>query len=356
MLAYILVYLSAIFSTFGTLSRNKNIELAFLGCSIIVLSLVLGLRSESIGVDTSSYYAIFDLINSEWFNEEFYNWEPGFVIVNKIINLIGGDARHAILVLSFINMIFIGLFLKDTSPNLTLSLVLFLGLSFYFSSFNIVRQTIAVSITCYAFRYLYDKKYIVWILLYLLALSFHASSLVFLLYFLTSVFKKKINLLLVLWLISLVFIFSPNLIQYIINGISFIIPSQYLLYADYLEETKSVRLRMLYSQVFFITFFVYYKRSNPSLNRELIFISMISIILVNCLTFSGYIYRLALYFTIFQIVALPIVINKFFKVKSRYIINLLVCLVMTILYFRSLLSNSQEQYPYDTWLSLTGLF
>lgn len=350
MFAFVIVYFSVLLSIICTIVNSKIVKLIVLSIVTLILISVVGLRSEDVGVDTSSYYRIFYDING-WLDPRYFSWEPGFIFINQLVYWLHGNAEHAILVFSTINMIFIVAFLNKSSSNIALSLILFIGLAYYFLAFNIVRQSLAMSIICFSFSYLYEKKYITWGLYFLLALSFHFSAVIFLLYFVSKI--KKINHFVLLgWLISLIFIINPNLIGQVINIFSFLVPSKYSTYTQLLDNSQSLRLRMLLSQIFFLLFYYSYRKMPSSFEKQVLIISLYGVIFSNILTFSGYIARIAHYFSIFQIIALPIVINYLFKGRTRYFVNIILFIFISIFYFRSVLISSHGQYPYSTWLTI----
>lgn len=350
MFAFVLIYLTTFISIISSLSNNKLVKISVALIVTVVFTLILGLRSEFIGVDTPTYYIIFNIINYSGIDSSNFRWEPGFVALNQLIHFLNGDAKYAILAFAFLTIYFIINFLNKTSPNFTISLTLYIGFGYFFYAFNGIRQAIAMSIICYSFRYLYEKKYILWTLLFLLAFSFHYSSAVFLLYF-TPLAVKRHKLLLWGWLISLAFIASGSLIAQLVDSVSFLFPSQYVSYAEF-DQTESFRIKMLVSQFFFIGFYLCYKKIEPSFEKRLLLLSMYGVILSNIFAFAGYLDRTAFYFVMFQLVAVPITINFFFKGNSRYLVNTLMFMVVSGFYFRSVLLNSHEQYPYTTWLYL----
>lgn len=343
-----MIYLASTASLIVSLSRSREIKFIVFWIITVIFILVLGLRSRDVGIDTPAYYSIFNIINSSDLSMSFLRWEPGFVLVNKIFS---SDVKILILVLSLLSIYHLFKFIYEQSPNITLSLILFIGLGFYFFLFNGVRQAIATSILTYSFKYLYNKKYIIWIIYFIFAISFHYTALIFLFYFLFNYVSSK-KILLLAWLSSLALTILPQLIIPLIQALEAIAPQKYLYYLISLEIDSSMRIKFFVSQLFFLMFYYCYIKISPSIEKQVLLISIYSVILSNILTHLGDLSRLSLYFEIFQIIAIPITINHYLKGNSRYLFNISTFVLVSLFYYRSIFINSNGQYPYTSWLQI----
>ena len=86
MLSYILLVIEGVILEKSTNVKGRHI---FLIISYLQLTLILGLRAQSVGIDTESYIAYFKLVSlgiSGWM-------EPGITGISKVILLLGGNQQ-----------------------------------------------------------------------------------------------------------------------------------------------------------------------------------------------------------------------------------------------------------------------
>ena len=107
-----------------------------------MLSLLLGIRGVNIGIDTNSYYKIFELVNDVDSPYEL-RYEGLFIFINKLFHDVGFGAKTVILLFSVVTVFFISYFIRVFSPSLGLSLILYISAFGYFFAFNGLRQALA---------------------------------------------------------------------------------------------------------------------------------------------------------------------------------------------------------------------
>ena len=171
--------------------RNKYEILYWL--VFIILIFIMGLRDISVGTDNKVYKIIYENIiyGKTSFRES--SVEIGFTIFCFILGKLGvGYYGFQFIVAVIVNLSF-GLFIHRFSKNKFLSLFLYVVTGIYFSAFNIVRQQLALCICLFAIYLVWTNKKMWWayLLLVLLASTFHLSTLIFLP--LIIVFYKKFN-------------------------------------------------------------------------------------------------------------------------------------------------------------------
>lgn len=218
---FILIFLSS--CTY--ISKKKLGEYIFM--TSIVFVFFIGLRD--IGGDTSGYI--------EWFKYNtgtLYDWadkgkhgypEFGFYWISVIIKSFGDNATFYLIVISALTIFFL---MKSLNY---LCLYPILGFMVYYSRFliardmNQIRAALAIAIVMYALKFLIDghkKKYIYWVLL---AMTFHYSMIVALMFL--FLYNKKFSLKQVLFLFLLSGImgfYMGETIKYVMSnlgGVSF---------------------------------------------------------------------------------------------------------------------------------------
>lgn len=184
----------------------------------MTLFLLMGLKGKSVGNDTSNYILFFNnmkevptLLNP---NSRF---EYGYQIYSKIIGIFW-DYQVLFIITALICIICVLYGIIKNSKNWQYSLFLFVGLRFYYFFLSGLRQSIAVSIIIVAYTFLKQKKIKGYILLVLLASTFHFSALIFLLAWPISKMKfTQKNILKILAITLIIYIFFSPIITILLN-------------------------------------------------------------------------------------------------------------------------------------------
>lgn len=151
--------------------------------------LLLGLRHPSMGIDLQygsslGYLGQFrNIAKLNWRNLFRYRtaYEPGYLIFNKLLGYLGGDYQILLAACALIAIGSAAVWLYRNSDLPVLASVIFTGLPFFLANYSALRQSIALSITLLAYEMIKQRKKLRFILLVLLAASFHRSALIFLL-------------------------------------------------------------------------------------------------------------------------------------------------------------------------------
>lgn len=157
---------------------NRYNRKAFVWIIITLLTLLAGLRDESVGMDTAGYLNLFGMIGSGQFHLA-YGLEESFkYIVYGILRLIP-DRRFLLVLFAFIaNWCIVIRFWELRKLSSFACMVLCYYMAFYFASLNAIRQFIAVGIIFYSTRYLSRKKILPFVIAVLVAMQFHRSALI----------------------------------------------------------------------------------------------------------------------------------------------------------------------------------
>lgn len=188
-------------------NTTKNIYLVFVGLVLIIIS---GFRGD-FSSDYVGYEEIFKFHNQfsdfRLLLKYKYNVEIGYILVNW---LIGRFTDNTIWIFLMSSIIILSLHLKEikkNSSNICLSVLLFATIGAYYTSFNIMRQILAVSIIFSGSSYLYEKKIWNYIAVVLLASLFHSTALLMIPFYFILNFKFNYKNLAIL-LITLILISS----------------------------------------------------------------------------------------------------------------------------------------------------
>lgn len=203
---------------------NKGIGKMLLVLSVLLVSILAGLRDKIIGSDTFAYTTYF----AEWARRfhsfrdfmKFYStaYEPGFNLFGFIITKIFNYNYHwflfccALVIYGFIMRTF---YYYSSICSLSMAWMLFLMLNCT-EALNITRQYMAMAIAIYAFIYAYENKNGRFFLWTLIAMSFHVSAVInFFIFYVykrikknnTRIFKLTIALILVVALLLTTVVF-----------------------------------------------------------------------------------------------------------------------------------------------------
>lgn len=190
---------------------------------VFILFIVCAFRGLVVGTDTVSYQDIFHNRFNEGFIIDFKSPEFLFSALYRLLNRIGASYRIVMIIQS---LLFMGpiawVMLKMKERPIEMLLMLFL-LGFYFGSFNISRQSIAISFAFFGYYYYEREKYILFAAAIFFAIGFHLSAFlllpVFLFRFVDFQNKWTIFLILLTYFLPLVIDLS-SLSQLLIFNIS----------------------------------------------------------------------------------------------------------------------------------------
>ena len=270
--------------------------------------------------DTLIYNNFFNTISaSDQYILEIY-FEPGYQIFNKLISCICDNFIFYLFALNIIIWTFICIFLKKYSYNVIYSLWLFFLLGYFDQTFNLLRQYLAISIVLISYKYVINRKFIKFFLVLLIAISFHSSSIAFIIaYFVYKVrIRRNTNFWITYILICIACFYSSNLFFKLME----LTP-----YAGYLtsstwgvqEEVTKIAPILNYSILLLVILFcfLYGKKQNLLENSMLTLIIIASLFTILSFRFTP-IGRVASYFSIFSVVLLANTIYHISNKKKKY--------------------------------------
>lgn len=333
MLVYIILLLISFISLcIYQKQRNKFFAIT----PYIAMALVCGLRYE-VGRDYISYVNYFYYIVND-FN---FDVEIGYKLIVKLVSLIGGTQQLIFLIMSMATCYFYYKFLIENSENFMLSTILYLCLGpFYFSSFNAIRQALAVAIFLYAVKYLNIniKKYLV---LVIFAGVFHYSTLVFLLFPIAKKLKPRYVLYFVLTSILLTSLIESGILMEIID----IFTEGYLIYSRLEVEMDISYLLFLVVNIFVLFFYkqIGFKEKD---HVFLLLLVVSSTLIFTALTTQKLTVLLERFIYFVSPLFLIVAVKFNNLVKPRGLINGAICIFAVIYYFFNI-STSIDMLPYN---------
>ena len=157
----------------------------------IAMFLIIALRHQEVGsTDSQHYYINWEEMSLRSYSglKEYIDisrFEPGYCVFVWVFSHIFPNAQFLFVITAFIFTISVCRFIYINSKDPELSFVMYICLGLYSFMVQGLRQSIAMSICLFALELVKKRKFMPFVLLILLATTFHTSSIVFLLtYFL----------------------------------------------------------------------------------------------------------------------------------------------------------------------------
>lgn len=318
---------------------------------------MLALRDITVGKDLREYKSIFELcILSPFENLADMQWELGYTVYNKIISMISTSYRFFLIVTSVIILVPIYKLYSKEKKFSFLAIVIFINMPCFLMIFSGLRQAIAVSIGIFVYMAIENKKYILSVLLILIAISFHVSAVVLVLIYPALFLRIKAkHLLYIVPVMVGVYIFRIPLLQ----GIIGLLPNHYIKFYGEVEQTGAVGMMMLFL-IFFVFSFVILDENSMSkrdyLMRNMLLISTIFQFFV---PIHGLVQRASYYFLIFVPVAIIRIVQapkKRLKNISDVAVVVMSVFFLSYFFFRAAFStdNLLDVFPYKFFWSGEG--
>lgn len=321
----------------------------------ILLGTLAAFRDASVGNDTHEYLNIFNDVRRASVSElpAFGGrFEMGYIWLNKLVSYVSTNPQVILIVTSVFAYYWYGRFIKEYSPMVGVSVLIFFFGRFHDDSMNIVRQTAAAGFCLWGYMELKRRKNLMFFLLMLAAFYMHKSSIVFLLAWLFTRIPFRISYLkyfLPVWAFTFLagnalvgLIFSTGLVQ------------SYFLDSAFLEEGKSAPALILLIDAVVSLFYFLFSRQKVNIGKDDISSDIAWMLLASllfqtlCLYFSLLV-RVSWYFRLFELIAIPYALCRM-KARSRVIYTVLVVAFFMlyygiVLYYRPLWNHV---YPYVT--------
>ena len=344
------VYLFAMFFPFFTRlflspNRNKLAKKRLIFISLFPIFCLLAFKSIDIGADSVGYSNYFLIAQQSSLNELFQErMENGYQIFVKIIALVFDDHQWQFIIIGIFLIISLGSFVYRHSKEPTFSILFYYTLGLFTFNLSGLRQSIAMAICLFAYKYICERKLIKFLFVIIFAVAFHKSALFFLpAYFIAS---RKVNIKnIFLNLVALSFIF--------LGGEQLMLGTAELLNLNYgMEETDS-GLVFLFVILIITVLSLIYKNNLLELNpNNLVFINLNFINLgFWCLRLiSRTAERPSYYYLFASIILLEQILVSIKDRETRIIFTVLAITLSSALFIYRLMSN-YTIYPFSFFWS-----
>lgn len=346
MYIYILDFILICAMGFWCVYYKKHYKL-FIFLSFLIMALTVGFRGAFVGEDTNMYLNVaiasqhmsFGEIISEFpkstWGVDIHGYpkkiETAYLLYNKIIMTLTGHEQLVLIITALITCWGFGKFIYDNSRDVFLATYVFLCEVFFMSSFNLMRQILAISIGVNSYTYFKKGNYKKGLALIFIASMFHQSAFIYLTIPILLKIKNKQK--------SVKYIFISSIILVQITPLLYIIVNKFSpYYASYLKvsywEPDINGIIILWIIEFLMITFMYFKKIKDVDD----YIMVVYTILYLAVEIIGIKYtaiaRVALYFRVFTLLLFARFKEKIKKEQQIFYI-LVIYILLGILYFKT---------------------
>lgn len=181
-----------------------------------------------------------------------------------------------------------------------LSIITFVVIGSYGFSFTGLRQTLALAVLMYSYKYLIEKSFIKFSLLVLLATTFHSSAIIFIIAYFAYHMKKSFFSLGVLSVFGLIAVINSKALVSLYLNLFDAVDA----YGAYLEKEEGLTITgflIYFSILIFTLFFVYNNKWNAR-DPKLTHLLLISVVfrILSVVWFAEF-FRISMYFSVFDV-------------------------------------------------------
>lgn len=337
--------------------KTKFSQKLFLFIVTVQMVAINGLRHVSVGNDTLRYErSFFSTQQIDSFTKlKAIDYEFGYQMAQKIVSLFTESFNVWLFIVAFFVYILLGKFIFRYSKSFFFSYLLFIGMGFFDFSLSGIKQTIAIIIILYSYKYILSRNFVKFLTMILFASLFHLSAVVFLpMYFLSKIKWKRYNIASYAGAYIVFFIFRMQIGKVLT-----------LLYYD-----ESARIFDKYSSsgtigglaiflllILLMGIIVYSPRKyNERENVVLSNIMVVSFFIQSLSSFSYLFTRLNMFYLIFIILYIPNVLNNIDKLPIRInrseiqvirgVLKAIIIILVVLYYISNLYSNTAGIIPY----------
>lgn len=351
----------------GFREEKKRKAIFFSLIAILVPCIIAGLRDLTVGIDAEIYVApVLKQIQGMELLSAFgnYSLEKGYILFVYLISYITQNPNILLFLIQLI--ITVCIYLTAYKFRNKISMMIFMTvyiLFMYTKSLNIMRQAIALALFIYSLTYLFNKKYINTLIIFIIALSFHSSiafcSIIYVLFIINNIkMKYNIKMLIFLFTIIITFICTINMqsmMKFLVFDLNILPETYYNYFSDMISTDKNyVDFAIKIALMVVASVIVWYDKRKENLSINITLLESIALGVVFTITMFlvgqlGEIYRIVFSFitigimyifsNIFNIVKDDL-LNKIFS----YMIIVAVLLMQWIIYY--VINGEASLYPY----------
>ena len=354
MIIYLLWFLGSVLLCYGTLKASKKVQVQLSAFFLLALGIFVGLGDMLGGYDRYIYAELFDgmadfnrIGGNPWtsFAFAFYGGEFGYGTFCALLTYITGNRYIFIFIATIAIYILLIHSLKQYVDNTPFAVVMFMGLWFFFT-FTYLRQVIGCTIVWLSIKYIIERDWKRFLIVWFIGFSFHNSAVIFLPMYFIPVRKFSKKQILTVMAIAL-FVGLTPLPQALFSAYGEV-------NADRMTATYAMDAGFRWAYLMEASFFLYVIiKAYKNISNHAKDVVMLNIALVFCAILLFFIRsenggRLGWYYMIGVMCTLSNICVKNKKVLSQGVLMFVVCF---LLFFRILDGWGIQLSPYKTFLT-----
>ena len=321
-------------------------------CILATLQWVLlsGLRDKSVGADTLTYKLYFDAAKRYRWDDLWENFvsimfrngegkDPGYLMIERAAHIISDDYQVYLMLIGLFFTIPLGIWIYRNSKGPMISFLLYSTLFYAFFAITGHRQTIATAlVVLIGYRFVRDRKFLPFLLLILIALPIHKSSISYLPFFFLA--HKKITK----PYLACMFGFIAS--AFVLKGPMIGILGRFTGYEEYARQAQGAGTWTFTGIMVIILGLAVWKHEamiaeNPDvtiyMNALLMAMVFVPLTFVEAATM-----RVVQYYSLYIVLMIPEIISTF-REKERYVLGYAATVMLILLFV------SNEQYYVFFW-------
>lgn len=373
MIYLVMFCLSSILIHFAEVSQKKR-QSKLVYCFLVIISLLLsaamaGVRDETVGSDvlgygrgtflsSIKYHSLSDFIAKT-------DLENGYCAINYIVSRFTDNPHWFYFIIALLMNIFVfwGVYrYKKAHSNFRIALAMFVYYTvFYNQSLNILRQSLAIAIILFAVNFMFEKKYVKYIILCFCAMLFHTSAIIcvcFLpIYILISKYPNMKSCVFVVVGGILVVVFYNEISKYLMG--KGIFPEKYERYMGSGEDFAFKWDSMIVRSPIILLGIIGYKKLSLSDKNNLFFLMMmiLEVVFMQLEVFFVFAARINIYVMAFRVFYMVNITGMLISEKSTYtnakmnamLLDGFVMLYSVVIWWYSIIiQNNNCTFPYTS--------
>lgn len=282
----------------ATQTSEKKMMLYSIACSVLIFFFIA--RDASVSIDTPEYMRQYAMIPSLTLKEMLHHkFEIGYNLLCKLLALLFESDRVLFVAMGLLTMVPFFIWFQRECVEPMIALMCFLALGMYIHAVIFSRQLCAMAIMTFAWRFVRERKPIPFLLLLLLAMSFHKSAAVLAVIYVA--YLLPVNK----WLLYIAAISSA--VMYVLGKQIAIFVATYIYHYEsrYFVADGGVTMLIVLWIFVFLTYWILRDRMKEE-NIKLLFIMVLIAAVIQPVVFVFYNWcRVVLYFRVAMVMLVP---------------------------------------------------
>lgn len=299
---------------------------------------------NDVGADTEQYRSIFsNVTNTADISQIALGVEPGYQFLNYLVHFLTNNPVSGVAIIRTLQLalVFLSFYLLRDEIDIKFAVMAYVAF-FYFSSFNILRSSLAGSVGLISFALLYRKKDFLAFILAIVGFSFHNSFALFIITLILCelilkirLLNKNVTLIVIIAFVALLFVLNvgADYINFVLNNSDF----NNGRYEGYASDTSAAGLFVVfkYVPVFYSLYLLGRSKIKSEVEKRWLIMNLVYVFAGFAIAVMGYqigmLTRTAIYFGSAYLFLIP---SSFYRpgLISRKSFKIVIFIFLTMMY------------------------